>query len=108
MKKSLRFTDGDFEKEVLKSEIPVLVDFWGSWCPPCKMVEPVLDELTEELNGKIKVGKINIDQDPKSRAMFNIAGVPTFILFKEGVVLKREVGARSKEQLLGMIKEAGI
>jgi thioredoxin 1 len=108
MRKNIRFTDANFNKEVIECKIPVLVDFWGSWCPPCKMVESVIDELAEELDGKVKVGKLNIDQNPKTSAMFNISGAPTFILFKKDEILRREVGARSKQQLLEMIKEAGI
>jgi thioredoxin 1 len=108
MKQELKFTDANFKKEVFDCKIPVLVEFWGSWCPPCKMVEPIIDELAVELDGKIKVGKINIDQNPKVRAMFNISGVPTFILFKKGKILKKVIGARSKQQLLDMIKETGI
>lgn len=108
MKKGSRFTDANFKKEVFESRIPVLVDFWSSWCPPCKMVEPVIEDLAVELDGKIKIGKINVDQNPQTAAEFGIAGVPTFILFKEGKVLKREVGAHSKQQLLRLIKEVGI
>lgn len=104
----LRFTDNNFEEEVINSEIPVLVDFWASWCPSCKMVEPVIAELAVKLEGRIKVGKVNIDQNPGVGAMFGISGVPTFILFKEGKVLKRETGARSKQQLLKMIEEKGV
>ncbi len=106
MKSVSRFTDANFKEEVLDCKIPVLVDFWGSWCPPCKMVEPVIDELAVELDGKIKVGKINVDQNRKVGAMFDISGVPTFILFKEGKTLGREIGARSKQQLLEMISKA--
>ena len=105
MKSVSRFTDANFKEEVLDCKIPVLVDFWGSWCPPCKMVEPVIDELTLELDGKIKVGKINVYHNCKVGAMFDISGVPTFILFKQGKILRREIGARSKQQLLEMIKQ---
>lgn len=108
MKKSLRFTDANFEEEVLDCQIPVLVDFWSSWCPPCKVVEPIMDELADELDGKIKVGKVNVDQNPAVRASFNISGVPTFILFREGKAAKQEIGACSKQQLLAVIKEALI
>lgn len=102
----LRFTDKNFKKEVLDSELPVFVDFWGSWCPPCKMVEPVMDELAKHFDGKIKVGKLNVDQNPASRSELNIGGAPTFILFKDGQVLERIVGARSKKQLLELIETA--
>jgi len=104
----MRLTDSNFKEQVLESESPVLVDFWSSWCPPCKMTEPVIDELASQLDGKIKVGKMNVDQNPGVSAEYNIAGVPTFILFKNGEILRREVGARSKQQLLKMIDEALI
>lgn len=108
MKRGLIFTDANFEDEVLSSEIPVLVDFWGSWCPACKMVEPIIDELASEMDGKIKVGKINVDQNPRIGSFYNINGVPTFILLKPGTIVGRVTGARSKRQLLNLIKEAEI
>jgi thioredoxin 1 len=101
-------TDKTFKTEVLESGLPVLVDFWASWCPPCKMTEPTVAELSEELEGKVKVYKINVDQNPQRRSEYNIMGVPTFILFKKGKELKRAVGARSKQQLLNMLEDAGI
>jgi thioredoxin 1 len=106
--KELRLTDANFKKEVLDSEIPVLVDFWGSWCPPCKMVEPIVDKLTVELDGKMKIGKINVDQNPKTTAEFQISGVPTFLLFEKGKILNQAVGACSTQQLLEIVKKAGI
>ncbi len=106
MSECLRFTDKNFKEEVLGSELPVFVDFWGSWCPPCKMVEPVMDKLAKHFDGKIKVGKLNVDQNPQTRSMFNIGGAPTFILFKDSQVLERIVGARSKKQLLELIETA--
>lgn len=106
MSECLKFTDKNFKQEVLDSESPVFVDFWGSWCPPCKMVEPVMDELAKQFDGKIKVGKLNVDQNPATRSDFNIGGAPTFILFKGGEVLTRIVGARSKKQLLASIDAA--
>ena len=106
MSECLKFTDKNFKKEVLDSESPVFVDFWGSWCPPCKMVEPVMNELAEDLDGKIKVGKLNVDQNPATRSDLNVGGAPTFILFKDGEVLTRVVGARSKKQLLELIETA--
>ena len=106
MSECLKFTDKNFKDEVLGSESPVFVDFWGSWCPPCKMVEPVMNELAEYFDGTIKVGKLNVDQNPATRSDFNIGGAPTFILFKDGEVLTRVVGARSKKQLLELIETA--
>jgi|Deesub1362A_J573_1020465.scaffolds.fasta_scaffold00690_19 thioredoxin 1 len=99
MKKSLRFTDINFEKEVLQSKIPVLVDFWASWCPPCKMIEPVIEKLAQIYDGKIKIGKLNVDQNPKMRAKYQIKGVPTFIVFVSGKEIERKVAAHSEAQL---------
>lgn len=104
MSKGLRFTDDNFEEEVFNSPLPVLVDFWGSWCPPCKMVEPVIEEIARELFGKLKVGKVNVDQNPRIAARFNISGVPTFMLLHKGEILRYAIGAHSKQQLLNMIK----
>ena len=87
MNKSFRFTDENFSREGLDSELPVLVDFWGSWCPPCKMVEQVVNELANEFAGKVKVGKLNIDQNPTTRSKFKITAAPTFILFEKGKIL---------------------
>lgn len=108
MNQVVTITDKTFRQEVLESKIPILVDFWASWCPPCKSVEPILSELVAERDGEIRIGRINVDQNPKTSAEFDIEGVPTFMLFKKGKVLKREVGARSKQQLFILIKEAGV
>ena len=106
MSECLRFTDKNFRDEVLDSKSPVFVDFWGSWCPPCKMIEPVMNELAKHFDGKIKIGKLNVDQNPATRSDLNIGGAPTFILFKDGEELTRIVGARSKKQLLELIETA--
>ena len=106
MSESLRFTDKNFRQEVLESKLPVFVDFWSSWCPPCKMIEPIIEEMAGDFNGTVKIGKLNVDQNPEIRSMFNISGAPTFILFKEGQILERAVGARSKKQLVEMLEEA--
>jgi thioredoxin 1 len=104
--KTMKLTDVTFDDEVLRSDVPVLVDFWASWCPPCKMVEPLMDEIAAELNGAFKVTKINVDQNPKSGARYKISGVPTFVTFVKGEPIERRVGAQSKEQLLEMITRA--
>jgi thioredoxin 1 len=101
----MKFNDDNFKEEVLESKIPVLVDFWASWCPPCKMVEPIVEELAYEYSEKVKIGKLNVDQNPKTVAEYNIYGVPTFILFNEGKIVQRRTGAQTKAQLKDMLKE---
>ncbi|MFC1808240.1 thioredoxin [Candidatus Omnitrophota bacterium] len=103
MNKVTTITDKTFKQEVLESDTPVLVDFWASWCPPCKMTEPVVKELAQELCDVMKIVKINTDQNPKSAVDYNIMGVPTFIFFRDGKEIERRVGAQSKQQLMDMI-----
>ena len=92
-------TDDSFEDEVLKSSEPVLVDYWAEWCGPCKMITPVLEEIAADYNGKIKVVKLNIDDNPDTPPKFGIRGIPTLMLFKGGEVEATKVGALSKSQL---------
>ena len=106
MKKIFMLTDKNFKEEVLESRIPVLVDFWASWCPPCKMIEPVIEELSAEFDGAIKVRKLNVDQNSITPADYSISGVPTFIVFSAGEEVLRRTGAQSKQQLKEMLKEA--
>jgi thioredoxin 1 len=98
-----RLTDRNFEEEINQSGVPILVEFWASWCPPCKMVDPVLDELAEEYIGKVKIGKLNVDQNPITGSKYVVNGVPTFILFNSGEPVGRKVGAQSKNQLRKII-----
>ena len=104
LKKALLLTDSNFKKEVLEAKIPVIVDFWASWCPPCKMVEPVIEELAQKYDEHLRVAKMNVDHNPKAAEQCRVQGVPTFIVFNKGEILKRAVGARSKKQLLEMIE----
>jgi len=96
-------TDDSFEQEVLKSTGPVLVDYWAEWCGPCKMIAPVLEEIAKEYSGKIKVAKLNIDENPATPPKYGIRGIPTLMLFKNGHVEATKVGAVSKSQLSAFI-----
>ena len=96
-------TDGSFEDEVLKSSEPVLVDYWAEWCGPCKMIAPILDEIASEYAGKIRVAKLNIDENPQTPPKYGIRGIPTLMLFKDGNVEATKVGAVSKSQLTAFI-----
>jgi thioredoxin 1 len=95
-------TSENFEKEVLKSEKPVLVDFWASWCGPCRMVSPVIDEIAEE-NDEIKVCKVNVDEEIELATKFQIMSIPSIIVFKNGEVVNQSVGALPKEDILAML-----
>ena len=96
-------TDDNFEQEVLKAGEPVLVDYWAEWCGPCKMIAPILTEIADEYNGKIKVAKLNIDDNPQTPPKYGIRGIPTLMLFKDGNVEATKVGALSKSQLTAFI-----
>ena len=98
------FTDDNFEKEVLQSEIPVLVDFYADWCGPCKMMGPIIEQLASEYEGKVKVGKINVDNSPESAAKYRVMTIPTIILFKNGEPTETTVGVVTKEKLEGFLK----
>ena len=100
----ITITKDNFEQEVINSTQPVLVDFWASWCGPCKMLSPVISELAEEYDGKVKVGKVNVDDEPELAATFRVASIPTVVLFKDGKVADTSVGYRPKQQLEEMIK----
>ncbi|MFV1983994.1 MAG: thioredoxin TrxA [Thiohalomonadales bacterium] len=96
-------TDDTFEEEIVKSGEPVLVDYWADWCGPCKMIAPILDEIATEYAGKLKIAKLNIDENPLTPPKFGIRGIPTLMLFKGGNVEATKVGAVSKSQLTAFI-----
>ena len=96
-------TDDSFEQEVLQSSNPVLVDYWADWCGPCKMIAPVLDEIADEYEGKVRIAKLNIDENPDTPPRYGIRGIPTLMLFKQGEVEATKVGAVSKSQLTAFI-----
>jgi len=96
--------DKNFEEEVLKSEIPVLIEFWASWCVPCKAMDYILNELGEEFNGKIKICKLNVDRNRKIPKKYELTGIPTFMCFKDAKVMDSKVGALSKKDLIIIIE----
>ncbi|MDO6461205.1 thioredoxin TrxA [Granulosicoccaceae sp. 1_MG-2023] len=98
-------SDENFEQEVLQSDIPVLVDYWAEWCGPCKMIGPILEEVAGDYAGKVKIAKLNIDENPNTPPKFGIRGIPTLMVFKNGTVEATKVGALSKSQLTAFLDE---
>ena len=96
---ALEVTDDSFTNEVLNSELPVLVDFWAEWCGPCKMVSPIVEELSNEYNGKVKVAKLDVDSNPQTATNYGIRGIPTLLMFKDGSAVDQIVGAVPKTQI---------
>lgn len=96
-------TDGRFETDVLNSDLPVLLDFWAEWCSPCKMIAPLLDSVADEYRDKLRVVKLNIDENPLTPPKYNIRGIPTLLLFRDGTVAAQQVGAVSKAQLTAFL-----
>jgi len=102
--KSIEITDANFDAEVLKSTTPVLVDFWASWCGPCKMIAPAIEEIAGEFAGTLKVGKMDVDANPMVPTKFHIQSIPTLLIFKNGAVVEQIVGAAQKKNLIAKIQ----
>ncbi|OGP91202.1 MAG: thioredoxin [Deltaproteobacteria bacterium RBG_16_48_10] len=98
--------DKNFTSEVLQSDLPVLVDFWATWCGPCKSISPIIDEIAKEYSGRIRIGKLNVDENPAIPSQYSVRGIPTLILFKGGKILEQIVGAVPKTRLVAMIEKA--
>ena len=101
--KVLTFGDDNFDAEVLKAGVPVLVDFWATWCAPCKAIAPVIDAIAEEFDGKVKVGKVNVDDNPGTPGKYGVRGIPTVILFKDGKVVDQVIGALPQPRIAEML-----
>jgi thioredoxin 1 len=101
----LEFTDDEFDTQVVNSEVPTMVDFWADWCAPCKMIAPAVEALAEENAGRLRVGKLNVDENPKTASRFGIRGIPTLLVFKGGEVVEQIVGVRSKKDLQKIVDQ---
>lgn len=101
----MKITTGNFEEEVLKSEVPVLVDFFATWCGPCKMMSPVVEEIEKEMEGKAKVYKVDTDEEQELAVKYGIMSIPTFIVFKNGKIVSTAVGMRDKEELISLLNK---
>ena len=102
---TVKVTDENFEKEVVKAQKPVIVDFWAEWCGPCKMIGPILEEISEEMSDKITIAKHNIDEEPNTPTKYNIRGIPTMLLFKDNELKATKVGATTKSDLKSWIEQ---
>ena len=100
----IEFTDQNFEAEVLKSDVPVLVDFWATWCGPCRAIAPIIDELATEYKGKLKVGKVDTDRQSKYAVQFGVSSIPAIFVFKNGQVVERIIGARPKAAFVNAVR----
>jgi thioredoxin 1 len=104
--KVIHVTDANFDLEIIQSKVPVLIDFWATWCAPCRALAPIVEEMAETYTGKIKVAKMNVDENPATPGKYGVRGIPTLILFKDGQVLDQVVGAVPKSQIQGLIDKA--
>lgn len=103
---TVKVTDATFDAEVRNSDIPVLVDFWAEWCGPCKQIGPALEELSEEYAGKVKIAKVNVDENPQAPAMLGVRGIPALFMFKGGQIVSNKTGAAPKAALAGWINDS--
>jgi len=99
-------TDSSFETEVLGADVPVVVDFWAEWCAPCKMIGPALEEISKEMDGKVRIAKVNIDDNPRAPSRYQVRSIPTLLIFKNGELVDRKVGADSKRGIESWISSA--
>jgi len=100
----LKITKENFENEVIKSDKPVLLDFWATWCGPCRMLAPVVEEIAKEYDGKIKVGKVNVDDEPELAGAFRVASIPTVVVLKDGKIVNQSIGYRPKEDIVKLLE----
>jgi thioredoxin 1 len=105
---TVKVTDDSFETDVLKSDKPVLVDFWAEWCGPCKQIAPALDQISEEFAGEVTVAKVNIEESPSTPTRYGVRGIPTLMLFKDGQMASMKVGAMPKQKILEWLNDAGV
>jgi thioredoxin 1 len=105
MADEITVTKGNFDSEVMKSQVPVVADFWAEWCGPCRMIAPVLKELAKEYKDRIKIAKINVDQEPELAMQYNVASIPTILFFNKGQIVKQQIGAVPRQTLEKILKE---
>ena len=105
---TVKVTDDSFEQDVLKSSTPVLVDFWAEWCGPCKQIAPALDQIAQELGGRVTIAKVNIEDSPSIPSRYGVRGIPTLMLFRDGQMASMKVGAMPKAKILEWLQEAGV
>ena len=106
MSKTIAVTDDTFDADVLKADVPVLVDFWADWCAPCKMIAPIVEDLAEEYDGRVKFAKLDVDSNPKTAMSYGVRGIPTLLIFKGGTPVNQVVGAVPKSVLKGKLEES--